>query len=64
MDIKTIFAFNKLREKMAKEQYDRYTHTYMNMLASKASNCKLNKHAKELIQDARKMRNIIDFSKQ
>ena len=64
MDIKAIFAFNKLREKMAKEQYDRYTHTYMNMLASKASNCKLNKHAKELIQDARKMRNIIDFSKQ
>jgi hypothetical protein len=39
----------------------------MKMMTNKmqeGSKCKLNGYAKELLQDERKMRNIIDFSKQ
>jgi hypothetical protein len=39
----------------------------MKMMTNKTqagSKCKLNPYAKELLQDERKMRNIIDFSQQ
>ena len=44
----------------------RYTNSYMTMLTDKTkagSKIKLNKYHKDLIQDEKKMRNIIDFSK-
>ena len=66
VDVAAVFTMNKMREKMSKEQYERYTHSYMKVLTNKmmeGSKCKLNGHAKALLQDARKMRDIIDFSK-
>ena len=57
---------DRAREKLSKEQYDRYKHSYMKMMTSKiseGSKCKLNNYAKDLLRDERKMRNVIDFSK-
>jgi hypothetical protein len=62
-----VVNLDKVREKMSKEQYERYTHSYMKMMTNKTqegSKCKMNPYAKELLQDERKMRNIIDFSQQ
>ena len=53
-------------QQLSKEQYERYTNSYMTMLTDKTkagSKIKLNKYHKDLIQDEKKMRNIIDFSK-
>jgi len=66
IDISTAVDFSKIRERLMKEQYDRYTHSYMKMLTHKKidiSQSKLNPYAKNLLQDEIKMRNIIDFSK-
>ena len=65
LDLAGIINVVRVREKMSKEQYDRYTHSYMKMMTTKnqeGSKCKLNAYAKQLLQDERKMRNIIDFS--
>ena len=65
LDLAGIINVARVREKMSKEQYDRYTHSYMKMMTTKnqeGSKCKLNAYAKQLLQDERKMRNIIDFS--
>ena len=52
-------------KQLSKQQYERYTNSYMTLLTDKtkaASKIKLNKYHKDLIQDEKKMRNIIDFS--
>jgi hypothetical protein len=53
-------------EKLAREQFERYTHTYMKMMTDRTERdlkCKMNPYEKELLRDEKKMRKIIDFSK-
>ena len=61
-------AYNQMAalmvQQVSSEQYERYTNSYMSMLTDKVkagSKCKLNGYQKDLIQDEKKMRKIIDF---
>ena len=56
---------SNIAKQLSKQQYERYTNSYMTMMTDKiksGSKCKLNKYHKDLIQDEKKMRNVIDFS--